>query len=326
MRYVMAALTAGLAGLMSAQEMPTIRVPVRLVNLPTLVFSDENRLLTGLQLGDFHILDNGRVQSPSLDPSVAPVSVVLAIQANLEVREYMPFIAKVGSAIEALLVGESGEAAVVTYGSEVMVAKPFDDGDVQKTLKKISAGGKPARMIDAGVKSVALLAERPSSQSRVLIFIGQPMDRGSEATLQSLQAAAEKENVAVYSLVLPEFGKAFVSDTVSLQGSGKGAGGGIKLGVDLAKLASVLNRSSQAETGVDPFSILTKATGGTQLHFRKQRELEDAIAAIGVELRSAYVLSYRPDSDATGYHTIQVQVNVSRARVYARPGYWLAAE
>ena len=179
MRHVMTALTAALAGLMSAQQMPTIRVPVRLVNLPTLVFSNEDRLLTGLQLADFHILDNGRVQSASLDPSVAPVSVVLAIQANLEVREYIHFIAKVGSAIEALLVGESGEAAVVTYGNEVMVAKPFEDGDVQKTLKKISAGGKPARMIDAGVKSVALLAERPGSRSRVKR--SDPTDRSESA-------------------------------------------------------------------------------------------------------------------------------------------------
>jgi VWFA-related protein len=326
MRSAMAALTASLAGLIGAQQMPTIRVPVRLVNLPTLVFSSESRLLTGLQMRDFRVLDNGRVQTASLDPSVAPVSVVLAIQANLEVREYMPFIAKVGSAVEALLVGESGEAAVVTYGSEVKVSKPFDEGDVQKTLKKISAGGKPARMIDAGAQAVAILAERPPSRSRVLLFIGQPMDRGSEATLQSLREDAEKENVSVYALVLPEFGKAFVSDSVSLQGVAKSAKGGIKAGIDLGRLITVLNRSSRAEAGVDPFSILTNATGGTQLHFRKQRELEDAIAAIGVELRSAYVLSYRPDSEETGYHTIKVEVNVPGARVYSRPGYWLGGE
>jgi VWFA-related protein len=320
MRSAMAAFTAGLAGLIGAQQMPTIRVPVRLVNLPTLVFSSENRLLTSLQMHDFRVLDNGRPQTASLDPSVAPVSVVFAIQANLEVREYVPFIAKVGSAVEALLVGESGEAAVVTYASEVEVVKPFDEGDVQKTLKKITASGKPARMIDAGTRALSLLAGRPGSRSHVLIFIGQPMDRGSESDLALLRADAEKENVMVFALVLPEFGKSFVSDTVSLQGAPKG---GIKTGVDLGRLVSALNRSSHAEASVDPFSILTNATGGTQLHFRKQGELEAAIAAIGVELRSAYVLSYRPDSEAAGYHTIKVEVDVPGARVYSRPGYWL---
>jgi VWFA-related protein len=326
MRSAMAVLAAGLAGLIGAQQMPTIRVPVRLVNLPTLVFSNDSRLLTGLQIGDFRVLDNGRVQAAALDPSVAPVSVALAVQVNKDVRGYVPFIARVGSAIEALLVGESGEAAVITYGDEVKVVKPFDAGDVQKTLKKLTAGGKPARMLDAGTQALALLAERPSSRARVLLFIGQPMDSGSEATLQSLREDAEKKNVAVYAFVLPEFGKDFVSDTVSLEGVSKGEGGGLRTGVDLGRLVSVLNRSSSAEAGTDPFSILTSATGGTQLHFRKQRELEDDIAAIGVELRSAYVLSYHPDSEDTGYHTIQVQVNVPGARVYARPGYWMRAE
>ena len=42
--------------------------------------------------------------------------------------------------------------------------------------------------------------------------------------------------------------------------------------------------------------MLTAATGGTQLHFRKQSQLEDGIAAIGIELRSAYLLSYYPNS------------------------------
>lgn len=326
MRFTIAALAAGLAGLIGAQQMPVIRVPVRLVNLPTLVFSSDSRLVTGLQIGDFRVLDNGRAQSAALDPSVAPVSVVLAIQVNRDVRGYISFIAKVGSAMEALLVGESGEAAVVTYGSEIKVVKPFDEGDVQKTLKKLSVEGKPARMLDAGTQALALLAERPSSRARVLLFIGQPVDSGSEATLQSLREEAEKQNVAVYAFVLPEFGKDFVSDTVSLQGVSKGEGGGLRAGVDLGRLMTVLNRSSNAETGADPFSKLTAATGGTQLHFRKQRELEDAIAAVGVELRSAFALSYRPDSEETGYHTIQVEVNVPGARVYSRPGYWLRPE
>jgi VWFA-related protein len=244
---------------------------------------------------------------------------------NQDVRQYVPFIAKAGSAVDALLVGESGEAAVVTYGSEVTVAKPFDAGDLQTALRTISANGSPARTIDAGMRALTLLTRRPSSRARVLLFIGQPMDSGSESTLASLREAAEKENVAVYALALPEFGKAFVSDTFSLQGlSSRADRGGFKAGADLGKLISVLNRNTNAATGADPFSILTAATGGTQLHFRKQRQLEDAIAAIGVQLRSAYLLSYYPNSQEAGYHTVKIEVDVPGAKVYSRPGYWLS--
>jgi len=70
-------------------------------------------------------------------------------------------------------------------------------------------------------------------------------------------------------------------------------------------------------------SILTAATGGTLLHFRKQRQLEDAIADLGIQLRSGYLLSYYPNSKESGYHTVKVEVDLPGAKVYSRPGYWL---
>ena len=325
--FTVSAFAVGLGALVGAAQMPTIRVPVRLVTLPTLVFSRESRILNGLQPSDFRVLDNGRAQTATLSTNSSPVSVVLVIQVNQDVREYVPFIKKAGSAVEALLVGESGEAAVVTYGSEISVVKPFEAGDVQSALRGISAGGKPARMIDAGNRALALLARRPDDRVRVMLFIGQSMDSGSESTLAALREGAERGNVVIHALTLPELGKAFVSDTFSLQGlSSRADRGGFKAGTDLAKLVSVLDRSGSAAAGADPFSILAAATGGTQLHFRKQRQLEDAIAAIGVDLRSAYLLSYYPNSQEAGYHTVKVAVDVPGARIFTRPGYWLTTD
>jgi len=308
----------------AAQQEPIIRVPVHLVNLPTLVFSKENRLVPGLQATDFRVYDNGNLQKVTLDIASTAVSVVLAIQVNQDVREYVPFIKKAGSVVEALLVGDSGEAAVITYGGDITVVKPFDTGDVQIALSKISTSGRPARMLDAGHRAITLLKERPAPRDRILLFIGQPMDSGSEVTLGFLKEQAERENVSIHTLTLPEFGKAFVSDTFSLQGLPRD-GGGFKAGVDLGKLITVLNRSSAVEKGADPFSVLTAATGGTQLHFRKQKELENAIATIGVALRSAYLLSYSRGSIETGYHSITVEVNVPGATIHSRPGYWLGS-
>ncbi|MBV8731545.1 MAG: VWA domain-containing protein, partial [Acidobacteriia bacterium] len=302
---------------------PTFRVPVRLVTIPALVFSKDNRLINGLHASDFRVFDGGKEQSVISDERTAPFSIALAIQTNADVREYLPAIAKSGSVVDALLAGETGEVAVLTYAREVMLAKPFDSGDVTFALKKLSADGRPARMIDAGLRAVALLAQRPDTRTRILVFIGQAMDNGSESDLKSLAEAAERQNVAIYCISLPEFGKAFVSDTFSLQGAPKG---GFTAGVDLGKLISALNRSAKAEGKTDPFSVLTAATGGTEIHSRTPRQLEDALGAIGVELRSAYVLSYSANSLAPGYHAVQVGVTVEGAKVYARPGYWQTSD
>jgi hypothetical protein len=189
-------------------------------------------------------------------------------------------------------------------------------------MKKLSTSGRESRLLDAAARAMDLLKQRPASRARLLLLIGQPMDSGSETTLAAIREQAERENVIVFALALPELDKAFVSDTVTLEGLPRERGG-FRTGIDLKNLITVLDHAAAAQHSSDPFSVLTAATGGTQIHFRKQNELERALAAIGVQIRSAYVLSYSPEPADAGYHSIIVEAGVAGAKLYARPGYWL---
>jgi VWFA-related protein len=264
-----------------AQENTVIRVPVRLVAVPTLVYSRENKLIAGLKKTDFRVLDNGVPQALHLDSDDAPVSVVIAIQTNLDVRGPVRYITKVGSVMEAHLVGATGRAAVIGYGDSIKTLKPFGSGDVRAAFRGIAVKGSRARMIDAGMQAIEMLKERPRTHARVLLFIGQALDRGSEASWAAFQEQADRENVSIYALIF-------------------------------------------SDTKADPLSTLIAWTGGTELHFHQQAELEDAIGTLGVELRSAYLLSYYPSSEEAGRHAISVEVSVPGARTYARPGYMLS--
>jgi VWFA-related protein len=264
-----------------AQETGVIRVPVRLVAVPTLVYSRENKLIPGLKKSDFRIVDNGVPQVVDLDSDDAPVSVVIAIQTNLDMRGPVRYITKVGSVMDAHLVGATGRAAVMTYGGAMKVLKPFGTGDVRAAFRSVAVKGSRARTIDAGMEAIGMLKERPRTQARVLLFIGQAADHGSEATWAMLEHEADRENVSIYAL-------------------------------------------NCAEGKAGPLSPLITATGGTELPFHQQAELEDAIGMLGVELRSAYLLSYYPSSEEVGRHTISVEVSVPGARTHARPGYILS--
>jgi hypothetical protein len=57
--------------------------------------------------------------------------------------------------LESLLAGESGQAAVITYGDDITIAKPLDAGELHATRAKISATDRKARMIDAGLRGMA---------------------------------------------------------------------------------------------------------------------------------------------------------------------------
>jgi VWFA-related protein len=308
-----------LTALLTAQ---TIRVGVDLVSVPVLVLSREGRVVPDLQPAAFHLFDNDVPQPFVFDTSVSPLAVAIVVQANQDVRAYLPFIAKIGNAVDALLIGEAGEAAAVIYGDDVTVAKPFESGDLSLALRKLAPDGRNARALDAGMRAVDLLHARAPNHRRVLLYIGQPADHGSESSLDDLRAAAETHNVTIHAVALPEIGKTFVSDTFSLQGlSSRMDRGGFKAGADLARLIPTLSRTAAAAATADPFSVLAAATGGTLLHFRKQAQLEDAVAILGVELHSDYVLSFTPRG--AGYHTLRVEVDVPGAKTHARPGYRL---
>jgi VWFA-related protein len=311
----------------AAQQTPTIRVPVRLVSVPTLVVSTQGKYIPGLSHSDFQLTDNGRPQSFKLDTYSLPVSIVIAVQVDQDVRAYIPFITNVGNLVDNSLAAATGEAALIEYNDEVSVAKPFGDGDLETVMRKISPSGHGARMTDAGLRAIALLKERTGPRSRVLLFIGQPIDNGGSAKLDVLEAEAERDNVQIYTFTLPLLGKSFVSDAFTLQGLGsQWYKGGYEASVELTRAVPALRRAAQSRAGGDPFSLLTVATGGLQIHFRKQKQLENAIIAMGDALRSRYVLSYAPYPDNTGYHEIAVQVSVPGAIVYARPGYQLGAK
>ena len=269
-----------LVATLMAQDNPVIRVPVRLVAVPALVYSKDNHLIPGLKKTDFRIFDNGVLQKIDLDTDDAPVSVVIAVQTNRDVRDSVPFIAKVGSVMEAHLVGATGRAAVIAYNGEIKVLKAFGSGDVRWAFRSAKAAGVQSRAIDAGVEAITMLKQRPRTHARVLLYIGQAMDRGSKAEWAALEQEADRENVAIYGLI-----------------------------------------SSDAKA--DPLSPLIAATGGTELHFRHQPDLENAIGELGVELRSAYLLSYYPSSADAGKHAILVEVSVPGAKTRCRPGYTL---
>lgn len=159
-------------------------------------------------------------------------------------------------------------------------------------------------MIDAGIFAIDMLKERKRTEARVLLFVGPVSDRGSRATWTQLQEEAERENVSVYSLT-----------------SGGAEAGGSPENPDFGWFSSMLSR---LDAKADPLSPAIAATGGTELHFHSQKDLENAIGTLGVELRSAYHLSYYPTSENPGRHTISVEVSVPGAKTYARPGYVLS--
>src|SRR5271157_3498062 len=90
-----------------------IRVPVNVVIAPTTVTDKVGDFVTGLQPGDFSLFDKGHQQKIMVDVNYRPISMVVAVQANNMVEDILPKIQKMGNVLDALVVGQAGEVAVI---------------------------------------------------------------------------------------------------------------------------------------------------------------------------------------------------------------------
>ena len=197
-------------------------------------------------------------------------------------------------------------------------------------LRALAPAFEKSRAIDAVLRGIELLKARPIQHRRILLLVTQSSDAGSSGTLREALSEAELHDIRIYALLIPRVGKALVHDTLSivnpdsLSHHGRpGSRGGIAGNLELAKLVPEIYRGRKTASGQDAITVLTSYTGGRKVPFRNLRQLESALTAVSEELHSEYILSYRPNRDDPGYHSIRVEVARRDVVVHTRPGYYM---
>ncbi len=324
---------------------PKITVDTRIVLVPTTVYDANGQAVSGLQLHNFEVFDNDKPQEFKLDVTFQPIDVVVCVQADAVVEDVLPKIKKIGSLLENLVAGEQGTVAVIAFDHRIRVMTDFtnDGTKIKKALEGINAGSSSARQIDAVNDAVRMLSHRGKNRRRILLLISETRDKGSEGKLKYTLQAAELAGVQAYTVNMSRFlntllartpvprppaipaearhmpNGATATPTELMQYNG--TGNVMPAFVEIFRQAKALFISNPAE-------VLTKYTGGREFGFVSQRGLEDAIASIGDELHSQYMLSYSPNNKIEGgWHSIRIVVHKEGGNlkdVRNRSGYWMA--
>jgi VWFA-related protein len=362
-------LTAFLCGLLTAQTAPqqtpqtaktapqtpvgdTIRVEVLNVATPAWVYDRDGNIVNGLHPEQFRLFDNGKEQNINVDVSYIPISMVICIQASAHVEHFMPQLRKLGTMIKPLLIGDQGEAAVVTYHARVNTLQDFtsDADKITLATTKIFPGSDSNRLIDAVSDATRMLRTRPKNRQRVILLIGETRDISSETRLRSALMDIQTANITFFAVDMSRFvttltakaqpgrpdnrpaplaGAASlppgVPATPTSVAQATGANGGR---AEFVPMLVELFRDAKAIFKDNPVEAFTKATGGKEYGFSSQRSLETAIQELGDLMHSDYVISYSPNNrEEAGWHDIKVDIpgRPDVKRVVTRPGYWIGA-
>jgi hypothetical protein len=214
--YSMRCLVLFAVSLALAAQNPRFDVQSRLVLVPVTVTGAKGRTIDGLDTNDFVVLDNGRPQKVTVDTmatGVAPLALVIAIQASGISKAVLEKVHRIGAMIQPLVTGERGCAGVVAFSERIVWLQDCtnDEDALARALEQVRPGaGKSARMLDAVYESIERLRKRPNSR-RVLLLISESRDRGSETALDQVAMAVQASGVTAYAATYSAFNTAFTS-------------------------------------------------------------------------------------------------------------------
>jgi VWFA-related protein len=330
----------------SAEQLKhAIRTRVDEVVAPVTVRDASGEMVLNLAKENFHIYDNGSEQKiDSFEVGGEPFSIVLAVETSSHIAPMFPAVEHTGIVFTEAVMGQTSEAAVVTFDDSVRVVGKFttDPDTIERDVRTLATGTEGSRLYDAMDKGIELLEERPEARRRILLIVGEAQDTGSESRLGEVLRRAELANVTIYSVALstamadlrnkrdpyqsPEVGPPGTYPEPTPNGQPRTPELEQQVGGNIDYLALAIWLIKTGKNAVLPSSlaIASKATGGMNLSVKKDRSIEKAMDAIGGELHAQYTVSYRPTGGVlSGYHEIQVTVDRPRVTVRSRPGYYI---
>ncbi len=321
----------------------TIVSNVNVVIAPTTVRDRNGEFVNGLQLQDFELYDNNKLQKINADVRDEPLSLVVAVQRSANLTDFLPKIQNIGTMLNQLVAGQDGEIAVVGFDHRILVMQDFtnEGAKVSEAMKKMTPGSSNHAVVDAVNQSIRMLKNRPPDRRRVLLLIAEKRDRGSELRLREALTEAQFANVSIYSLDISTIVAALTDkgmpprppsippEAQHLPGNYPSTPTTVEQNYYNGNYIPVFVDIFKAVKSVfvdDTLDVFTRFTGGREYSFVGEKSLAKAVEGISDELHSQYLLSYQPNNQTEGgFHEIKVIVNRPKLEVRTRPGYWVAA-
>ncbi len=262
---------------------------VEIVLVPVTVTDANNHAVTGLQLGDFHLYEDGQPQTiTTLSSEDGPLSLGVIFDTSKSMKD------KIDRTREA--VGRffddsdpKDEFFLVTFSDRPLLLADFaTPGEIQGRLMEAVPRGHTS-LLDAIYLGLEHVHEGHYPR-KALLIISDGGDNSSRYTASEIKEIVRESDVEIYAIGI--FDSIF--------------------------------KTPEEEGGERLLRAITEATGGRTFVLHNARELPAIVDEISLELRSQYVLGYRSSNHARDgrWRKIKVKLTAPGDRhVHARAGY-----
>jgi Ca-activated chloride channel homolog len=279
-------------------SMITLHSRVNEVNVLFIATDKHGKFVRDLSQSDFHILDDHKPPQAILNfrrETDLPLHMGLLVDVSGSVDSRFQFEQEAATSFlqHTLRVGFD-KAFLMGFNSHTQVAQEFTDNVslLSAGVRKLHNGGGTA-LYDAVYRACKekFLKDRPDRPARkAIIIVSDGEDNQSDVSKAQAIEMAQRAEVIIYAISTDDSGLVMRGDKTLEQ--------------------------------------LAEATGGRAFFPFKMKDITRSYAAIEDELRSQYVVSYKPaDFDADGrYRSIEISTLKKDLQVRARKGYFAPAQ
>src|SRR5215467_3341245 len=282
------------AGDVKIEKIPTVRVRTDEVNVVFTVVDKDERFVRDLKQDQFKVLDNRLPPRQIMNFAAQtdlPLHVGLLIDASNSIRDRFKFEQDAASEfLYEIIRPKTDRAFVLAFDEVVDVTQDFT-GDLDKLrtgIQSIRAGGGTALWDAVYYSCRDKLMKEPASSAvrRAIILVSDGDDNESRVYRQEAVEMAQRAEVVIFTI------------STSLM--------------------------SNHTKGDENLKILAEATGGRAFFPVKLDDVVAAFTDIQDELRSQYMISYRPDQFVVNgqFRPIQIVADNKKFKVRAKRGYF----
>lgn len=287
-----------LAAAALAQETPTFRADVRLVNVVATVRNQAGELVGALRQGDFEIRDNGVLQQIRYfgRQTDQPLSVALLVDTSGSTAKDLGYeTAAAGKFLHAILSEGNPEDRVALFSFNYDIQQggfTRNYASLERDLKLLK-GEAGTSLYDAIYYAAQALENRSGRKAIVIMTDGG--DTTSSRDLKTALKAAQMADAVLYPIVV----------------------------------LPITNNAGRNTGGENALQFMAEGTGGRTFYPSVNAQLDKAFTEVIRELRTQYVLGFYPAGAPISkdpFHKLEVRLKSPELRVSARNGYYGESE
>jgi Ca-activated chloride channel family protein len=288
-----------------AQELPAIRVNVRLVNISFTVRDAQGKLVTNLTKDDFEVIDDGQPQPISFFARGEDLPLTLGLIVDFSGSQER-FVKQHEHDLRAFLkdvLTPRDRAFLVCFGNHLRLASDFSasGSELIDSLKKLEKGDVPeigpheyrtagTAFYDAIYHATNLKLAHVDQGRRALIIFSDGEDNSSAHSEMDTIEAAQTENVVLFGIRYTETRKG--------------------------------EWTARNKYGASVMARISHDTGGSDFD-AQAADLRTSFREIGEQLRSSYELAYHANGAADGtFHKLVIRVKQPGFSVRTKTGYF----